>query len=697
MILFLALGCHKAEEIDLGPRIDTEVMELRFDQTPNGTRVRAVNAQGVAVNGESIALVDVGELTEEVTLDEYGYGWISLATQGTEPLGGSDAEVHRTASWSGLGLLPAVVASDEVPIAAWGATEGALVASSTRLWWVESEAHVILDLPETEEILSVIVADIDHEDALDAVVITNRELVFLRGRPGGGMSGGTTMPGPFEAVTVGDISQDGTADVMISRAGEETATLEIWEGNGGFDFRLAASTDAVSFSSLTVANLVGTGENHLFAKNDTEVREYTSNGTGLREQEFSTYLEFNGDDQIENLGDHNGDGGDDLLVRPPLLPDGDRSFQIYYVMSDEYIYVEAPEHHSAMADVDANGTPDLAWVDFEGDLTLLLLSCDADGCSLGKHWAAALRGWGPIAATDADSDARTDLFQAGADAWAWYPPAAVSLRTWEAEVPEAMGLGVFGEVFAMAGDEVAVLASTEAGPELRIYALESATVPQLELTKAIVLEEGGAPIDAAICDEIAWVLLQGSTHRVNMNTGAIRSNDNLSATAIACGEGIEGVAAAVLNGTAIYLLDAQVEVLSDQPALGGDLAFVNSTVVDCGEESCSLAVWPWSDEGESSLVSITEATTTVTLSTGTRALSGGGQGFVGDLDADGRPDLITAGDGLVTVHRTTGEGIAPAEQFHGLSFAPWAVVDLTGDDRAEIVGFSEEGELVLTR
>jgi hypothetical protein len=76
-----------------------------------------------------------------------------------------------------------------------------------------------------------------------------------------------------------------------------------------------------------------------------------------------------------------------------------------------------------------------------------------------------------------------------------------------------------------------------------------------------------------------------------------------------------------------------------------------------------------------------------------------------DLTGDGRADIVGFGDAGVWVSRNNGNGTFSAPQLVVMNFAynaggwrvekhPRFVVDLTGDSRAEIVGFGDAGVYV---
>jgi hypothetical protein len=79
--------------------------------------------------------------------------------------------------------------------------------------------------------------------------------------------------------------------------------------------------------------------------------------------------------------------------------------------------------------------------------------------------------------------------------------------------------------------------------------------------------------------------------------------------------------------------------------------------------------------------------------------------FLADTTGDGRPDIVGFGDAGVWVSRNNGNGTFQAPQKVVDNFAynaggwrvekhPRFVVDLTGDSRAEIVGFGDAGVYV---
>jgi hypothetical protein len=139
-----------------------------------------------------------------------------------------------------------------------------------------------------------------------------------------------------------------------------------------------------------------------------------------------------------------------------------------------------------------------------------------------------------------------------------------------------------------------------------------------------------------------------------------------------CGEGPEGSSAAFLDSGTILLLDRDLDVVgSPLPAAGAQDVAVGDVgagpeVRVCSTPGCSIVHFPYGADG-SARFAIAEGQQTVLADAAgaTTPLAGFGELSVTDVDGDGNLDLAAlwgTGD-VVTVHRSTGEGIGPAEQW----------------------------------
>ena len=66
------------------------------------------------------------------------------------------------------------------------------------------------------------------------------------------------------------------------------------------------------------------------------------------------------------------------------------------------------------------------------------------------------------------------------------------------------------------------------------------------------------------------------------------------------------------------------------------------------------------------------------------------------MDGNGFDDLLAAGvDGLISVHRSTGTGLAKAEFFHTASAIPWPVdvTDADGDGFGDLWALDDGGSV----
>jgi len=734
LIVFVLASC-KAKEIPLEKPIgewvnDAEevvsfVVEPAIGAVPATTIVRAVNKYGAAIPSGNETF-DIGGNSQTATFDGLGYGVLTKSIPGfAEINGGEDkASIYAMNSqWPGFGLLPASEAKVSGAFQAEAVSTGSIVAAGSEVWWVgpEQDGHRVLKADG--KILGIQAGHIDVDGILDAVAWSESIVFLLRGRVGGGMAWAgamTTQQYTVGGVAVGELTGDNLPDMAIAWASlDGQSALDVWNGDGLFSFEPAEPRTLGEIPiNVAIGDQTGEGRNQITVLNDDASWNRYIGGTEFKYMPIGPttpeQIAIVTNSTVQGTGDLNNDGADELYFLGPLNPSSIRTVFIVDLLGPKIEFLPLNNLNAAYVtknDADGNGIVDMFMM--HDDLELHSLSFDETSTNVyDPRLLAEMPDHGPITLFDiVDANGVPDLFLAGDPIWWWWEghnaPADVDVF-WQLSEPDfaevATSVGPM-EVAELDGDpattELIVFHSEDGDTFLKLFQYSQGATDAEERGSVLVSDLGVDPLDVAICDNIAWVVMEGELLRVNLTapTGPIVTGALTSlGTRVSCGTGPSGAVAALLANDLIQLLDPTVAEISSLNAAGAkDLAVGDlgngPEIRTCPDADCTITAWQITPtETAFAIGSPTDLSTIGTV--GNSVLPGHGRVSTADIDGDGNDDLIAAGaDGLITVHRSTGIEIAKAELFHTNQLLAWhaGFSDADGDGFMDLWAVDEDG------
>lgn len=709
---------------------------------PHHATLRAENRFGAAVPSGPVEGVLLDGVATAVHFDGQGYGAIEIAAAGTAEitdLEGNVVSVHAVAAgWDGLGLhraWPSPVGAVEHGAAA---LTGGVAALGPTVWWVGDGAppHVVLEAEG--DILGLRHRHVDVDGVLDVVAWTGSTVFVLRGRAGGGMGWGAALVASGYTIggaDVGDLSGDDLPDLAVAWVADDgSAVVDLWLGDGLFGFaaaeprpvsgrpRAIGLADAASDERQQLTVLYDTGQWERFML--LEAQHIVPIGPGAPEDTLP------GDGaELPSTGDVQGDGGDDIVVLGAREPGEPRPIFVLDVLTDEAAcddgdpeaqcgtqYVEIvnePGAEVAVGDANADGNADLLALEEGGRLSAVaydLASDEAGGPAYSKLTVLEAIEAGPIDLLDADRDGFLDILILGPTTWwRWYGVGHDDLDAyWSARASPSVevqsDLFLFTHVSKDPGETDFVAVHAEAGSNKLTTFRVGVLGDVAERVGTVDLGPSGPiPTDLAVCGTDAWVALDGDVLRVPIGPAAsVAGRAGTAATRVDCGSAPDGAAAAFLDSGSVWLVDRDVYLIGEPvPAPGamdvavGDVGS-GPEARTCATAGCSIVFFPY---GSSGGFAIAESQHTVLAdAAGTSTPIGGfGDLSVTDADGDGNLDLaaLWSEGNVLTVHRSTGEGVGPAEQWlWEMNVAgPVSAADADGDGSSDLFVLDASGTL----
>ncbi len=270
---------------------------------------------------------------------------------------------------------------------------------------------------------SVAVGDFNGDGRPDIAIAnygSNSVTVLL----GDGAGGFTAAPGsPFAvgawpvSVAVGDFNGDGKRDLAIANHNDNTVTVLLGNGAGGFTPAPGSPITVGSWpSSVAVGDFNGDGRADLAVANeyDGTVTMLLGNGTGGFAAAPGSPLKVGSQPRSLAVGDFNGDGKTDLVIAnygtsnvTVLLGNGAGGFA---AAPGSPFSVGWNPQSVAVADFNGDGKPDLAIAN-SGSGTVSVLLGDGTGYFATAPGQRIMTGGGPVSVTagDFNGDGKADL------------------------------------------------------------------------------------------------------------------------------------------------------------------------------------------------------------------------------------------------------------------------------------------------
>lgn len=714
-----------AELLVDGETVISHVVDDRIGGVPLTARVRALNRFGAAVPSEPLPL-QLDGAPVEVRFDATGYGKLVLDTPTVTEVstsGGTAVLQALPTDWPGFGANRAVVPPLETSQAAVAVTTGALVAQGSEVWWAGADgtAHRVLDAGG--EIRGLRARRIDVDDVLDGIAWTDDTVFLLRGRKDGGMAWGAAFTASRYTVggaDVADLNGDNLPDLAIAWAsGVETSLLDVWHGDGLFGFTAAeprklpaqptdlsiGDNTAEGRNQITVLDAEGSWSRFL-AGTETQ---YIPIGPG-KPAEFL----FEVGSTLDADGDMNADRGHELWIYGPRHDGAPRSVQIVDLKGQMLEFVPWNPTGAWLARADGDGNELLDLFAAQSDGTLHSLTFEPGSNAWIPRKVAELPEHGPIALADWLQDRAPDLFLAGAQAWRFFlgvnAPGDPNFY-WGVTDPGVQEVGASDgriDPVELDGDPTTLeLLTYELRGTSTHLVVQQGSPGAAELTPLgeveLVSNVAAVPLDVAVCDRDAYVLVGGKLVRVRLSNpsspSASRAIDT-PGSRVACGEGPDGSTVALLEGGTIELLNANLGSVGSVPEAGAvDIAVGDvgdgPEVRSCATPDCRITWWPWGPSGEASFVVAAAGVLSDELGEIGR---GAGEFTVQDVDADDLPDLLlTAPGGVITLVRSAGVGPGLAEHYHLMGpSGPVVAGDADGDGHADLWFVDGKGRVFHT-
>ena len=573
---------------------------------------------------------------------------------------------------------------------------------------------------------SVAVGDFNLDGKPDLVTANssgNNVTVLLRNG-----SGGFTAGSPFSAgtnpqsVAVGDFNGDGKPDLAVANTGDNTVTVLLGNGSGQFT-AAAGSPFAVGASPAFVAaaDFNGDGQLDLVTANsgNNTVTVLLGNGSGGFTAAAGSPIAVGSSPRSMAVGDFNGDGNPDLVTTDysgntitVLLGNGSGGFT---AATGSPFATGVNPSSVAAGDFNGDGKLDLVTSHFNDNTVTVLLGDGTGGFTAapGSPFAVGVNP-ASVAVGDFNGDGNPDLATAnfsdntvtlllGNGAGGFTPsrgsPFAVGTN------PSSLAAADFN------GDGQADLSIANSGDNTVTTLLNTLTAIAANPASLILYAAAGQAASTAIPVSVSSAT-PGSTYTASSNrawlTPTPTSNATAGATTVHLSANPVSLTAGIYMGTVRYIapnfFDAATSVTFNVANPSGTLQATAGSPLAVGLAPQSVAVGDFNGDGKPDLVTANYAGDNVTVLLGDGAggfTAAPGSPFaagttpasvaVGDFNGDGKPDLVTANTGGNNVTILLGDGAGGFSPAPGNPFAVGsnplsvAVGDFNGDGKLDIV------------
>jgi hypothetical protein len=472
-----------------------------------------------------------------------------------------------------------------------------------------------------------------------------------------------------QSAAIGDLNGDGNLDIVTVNSGDNTVTVLLGNGSGGFT-AAAGSPFAVGTNpqSVAIGDINRDRKPDIVTANsgDNTVTVLLGNGSGQFTPDPGNPFAAGANPQSVAVGDLNGDGNPDIVTAnagdntvTALLGDGTGNFA-----AGAHITVGSKPSSVMLKDLNGDGVPDLATAN-SGDNTVTVLLGNGSGgftAAAGSPFAVGASPLG-VALGDFNGDGQLDLATAN-----------------------------------LGGNTVTVLLNTlpplAAHPaSLSFFAAAGQAAP---VAIPVSLKSSTAGSSYTVSSNQSWL---GATPGSNATGGV--TTVYLSANAASLTPGL-------YTGTVRYrapnFFDASTQVTFNVATPSGTLQPAQGSPLSVAGSPQAVAAADFNGDGQPDLVTANYSANSVTV-----LLGDGSGGFtaapgspfavganpasvaVADFNGDGIPDLVIANSGANNVTLLLGNGSGGFTPAAGSPFAvgaepqSLAVADFNGDGKPDIV------------
>jgi len=518
---------------------------------------------------------------------------------------------------------------------------------------------------------SVTLGDVNGDGKLDMITanFNSANVSVLLGDGTGGFQGQQTFATgtqPF-AVKLGDVNGDGSLDIITANKGSNNASVLLGKGDGTFAAQTTVAT-GTSPRSVALGDVNGDGTLDIITanqgSNNVSVLLGTGNGTFATQGTFGT--QNAGGAYSVSLGDVNGDGKLDIVTANRsangvnvLLGNGDGTFQ-----ASQFFPAGGNQFAVALGDLNGDGKLDIVTANTNTAVAVLI----GNGNGTFKSQQMFDAGTNPRSLTlgDVNGDGRLDIMTA-------------NFGTTNASVLLGNGNGTFQAAATFAtgtNSRSATLGDVNGDGRLDIVAANYNSD-----NASVLLGTGGSAPTAAFSPQQAFST-GSSTYLRAVTSGDVNGDGKLDI--ITTNRGSSGASVLVMLGNGSGAFGDPASFATGSGPYSVTLGDVN------GDGRLDIVTANRSDSNVSVLLGNGNGTFQgqQTFTTGSSGLNPRGVAL-GDVNGDGRPDIVTGnyGSSSASVLLSNGDGtFAAASTFYtGANPRSVALGDVNGDGRLDII------------